>query len=85
MLPTVRGGQVWYGPVCTPARATQLPLGATGHESYRALKSLELSDDIYTTRLFITMGFFVASSCWLVEAKETSVTIHLIFKSLLPL
>lgn len=73
------------GCVCTPAFATQLPLGATGHEIYVVQKSLQLSDNIYTTMLFMTMGCFVTSSRWLAEAKEPSVTIHLIFKYLLRL
>lgn len=73
------------GHVCMPAFATQLPWGATGHEICTAQKSPELSDNIYTTRLFITMGFSVASAHWLVEAKEASVIIHLIFKYLIRL
>lgn len=68
-----------------PLFATQLPSGATGREIYAAQKSPELSDNIYTTRLFITVGFFVTSSHWLADAKETTVTINLIFKDLLRL
>lgn len=68
--------------VCMPAFATQLPWGPTGHEIYTEQKSVELSDNIYTTRLFITMSCFVTSSLWPAEAKETSVTIHLILNIL---
>lgn len=81
--PQCREDRPGCGHVCTPVFATQLPLGSTGHEIYTVQKSPELSDNIYTARLFITMGFFVTSSCWLAEAKETSVTIHFIFKYLL--
>lgn len=68
--------------VCMPAFATQLPWGPAGHEIYTEQKSLELSDNIYTTKLFITMSFFVTSSHWPAETKETSVMIHLILNIL---
>lgn len=46
-------------------------------------KSLELSDNIFTNKLFITMELFDTSSPWLEDVEESSVTIQLIFKYLL--
>lgn len=46
-------------------------------------KRLELSDNIFTNKLFITMDLFDTSSPWLEDAEESSVTIQLIFKYLL--